>query len=427
MGWFLSYNASAWRLRWGGDSRTWMKPARWVQMGVSLERAGFDYMMLEDGSFIPDVYQGSTKSALASGSVPKHDPMALVPLIGAATERLGVIATMTTTFYPPYLGARLMATLDHLTQGRVGANLVTSHNLRSAQNFGLSEQVEHDERYRRADEWVRAVKALWDSWEPDAAVMDEETGVFADYTKVHRVDFEGEFYSTRGPLNTMPGPQGRPVICQAGGSPAGRAFAAQHADTVVASVGSVAAMKAYRTDMDDRLLGAGRKPSDCKVLFVVNPVLADTQRAAEDLAALQLGTPEQRIETGLSALSFASGVDFAAFDLDAPVPEMTTNAALSTMRRLLGGDNDIHGVTLRELLLAPPQAVRFVGTPDAVAAQMGETMAEVGGDGYLISSGAVTPRYVAEIADGLAPRLKRRGLIRDGYGYELFRENLLAF
>jgi len=427
MGWFLSYNAAAWNSRWGGVTPSnWMKAERWVQMGVSLERAGFDYMMLEDGSFIPDVHRGSTQQALASGGNPKQDPMALVPLIGAATNRLGIIATTTTTFYPPYLAARLMATLDHLTNGRVGANLVTSHNLRTAQNYGMDDQIEHDVRYEMADEWIRCVRALWDSWEPGAVVMDEITGVFADASKVHRADFQGKWYSSRGPLNTMPGPQGNPVICQAGGSSAGREFAAKHADTVVASVASVEAMKAYRQDMDARLVANGRKPTDCKVLFVVSPVLADSSRAAEELAEAQLGSLEARRERALSALSFASGVDFSQFDLDAPVPTMETNAARSTMERLLGGDTGAEAKTLRELVEAAPQSIRLIGTPKDVAAQMGEQMAEVGGDGYLIS-GLVHPRFIAEIADGLAPALRKRGLIRNGYSHETLRENLLAF
>ncbi|MEV1294208.1 NtaA/DmoA family FMN-dependent monooxygenase [Pseudonocardia sp. NPDC049635] len=426
MGWFLSYNAAAFGSRWGVRPTEWMKPQQWVNMGVSLERAGWDYMMLEDASFIPDVHGGSMQQALASGTAPKHDPMALVPLIGAATSRLGIIATMTSTFYPPYLGARLMATLDHLTEGRVGLNMVTSHNLRTAQNFGMDGQIEHDERYRRADEWIRCVKALWDTWEPGAIVMDEVTGVFADHTKVHEANFQGEYYSSRGPLNTMPGPQGRPVICQAGGSPAGRAFAAEHADTVVASVGSVEAMKSYREDMDERLVAAGRKPTDCKVLFVVSPILADSQEMADELAEIQLGTVEQRRERALAALSFASGVDFTTFDLDAPVPEIHTNAARSTMQRLLGGDTGATAATLRELVEAPPQAIRVIGTPDAAAAQMGEYMQEAGGDGFLIS-GTVTPRFVAEIAEGLGGALRRRGLIRDGYSHEHLRDNLLAF
>lgn len=425
LGWFLSFHAQAWNQPWAGSmSREWMKADPWVDMARSLERAGFDYMMLEDGSFVPDVHRGSMRGALASGAAPKHDPMALVPLIGRATSRLGVIATVTSTFYPPFLAARLMSTLDHLTDGRVGANIVTSHNLRTAQNFGLNEQIDHDLRYEMADEWVRAVQALWNSWEPGAVLMDEETGVFADVDKVHRADFEGRWYSTRGPLNTVPSPQQSPVICQAGGSPAGRAFAARHADTVVASVGSVEEMREYRRDMSQRLVDAGRRPTDCKILFVVTPVLADTEEEAQAKWQRMLGPVEVRTERALAQLSFSSGVDFSRFDLDAPVPQLQgTNAARSTTQRLLGSDST---TTLRDLVSGEPQQITLAGTPDTVAARMEEYMQEAGGDGFLIS-GPLTRRTVVEVCEGLAPALRGRGLIRDGYSHAHLRDNLLAF
>jgi FMN-dependent oxidoreductase (nitrilotriacetate monooxygenase family) len=424
MGWFLSFNASSWNQRWSGSiGREFTKADLYIDMAKSLERAGFDYMMLEDGSFIPDVHRGSMQSALAYGSLPKQDPMALIGLIGQNTSRIGVIATMTTTFYPPFLGARLMSTFDLLTHGRVGANLVTSHNVRTAQNYGLDEQIEHDIRYEMADEWVRLVKALWDSWDPGAAVMDEETGVFADHNRVHHIDFKGQWYSSRGPLNTLPSPQGHPVLCQAGGSSGGRAFAAKHADTVVASVATIEAMKEYRADMDKRLVDNGRDPNECKVLFVTSPVLGETREEAFAKRDRLLGSDGVRIERALSSLSFSSGVDFSKFDLDGPVPQLMVNGARSSYERMLG---DKEAPTLREALLGPPPVVEFVGTPDDVAAEMGEAMEEVGGNGYLMT-GTVTRRYIAEISDGLAPALRKRGLIRDGYEHEQLRRNLLAF
>jgi FMN-dependent oxidoreductase (nitrilotriacetate monooxygenase family) len=407
-------------------SKEWTKADPWIDMGRSLERAGFDYMMLEDGSFIPDVHRGSTQASLATGGYPKQDPMTLVPLIGRATEHIGLITTVTSTFYPPFLAARLMSTLDSLTDGRAGANIVTSHNLRTAQNYGLDEQIEHDLRYEMADEWIRAVRALWNSWEPGAVIMDEQSGVFADASKVHHADFKGQWYSTRGPLNTVPSPQHNPVICQAGGSPAGRAFAAKHADTVVASVASVAAMKEYRMDMNERLIDAGRKPDDCKVLFVMTPVVGDTEDEAAAKFERTQGTIEQRIERNLSGLSFASGRDFSTFDLDSPLPDVTTNAARSSFERMLGSDLEEKPQTLRELVSQPPQTISIVGTADKVASTMGEYMEEAGGDGFLIS-GPTTRRSIHEVADQLAPKLRKRGLIRDGYSHQLLRDNLLAF
>ncbi|MCW2604682.1 MAG: dibenzothiophene desulfurization enzyme [Pseudonocardiales bacterium] len=426
MGWFLSFNASGWQSPGAGSmTKEWMKADPWVDMGRSMERAGFDYMMLEDASFIPDVHRGSMEGALASGGSPKHDPMTLIPLIGRATKNLGIIATMTSTFYPPFLAARLLSTLDSLTDGRAGANLVTGHNLRTAQNFGLDEQIEHDVRYEMADEWVRVVRALWDTWEPGAVVLDEERGIFADHTKVHLADFKGQWYSSRGPLNTVPSPQHHPVFCQAGGSPAGRAFAAKHADTVVASVSSVEAMREYRADMDQRLIDNGRKPSDCKVLYVASPVLADSNEEADAKRERQLGTVEQRMERTLSALSFSTGIDFSKLDLDQPIPPVSTNAARSTTERLLGNGKS-EAKTLREHVSKDMPQIALVGTPDKVASIMGDMMEEAGGDGFLIS-GQVTRRFVGEVCEGLAPALRKRGLVRDGYSHTMLRENLQAF
>nr|MDT0666593.1 LLM class flavin-dependent oxidoreductase [Micromonospora sp. DSM 115978] len=160
-----------------------------------------------------------------------------------------------------------------------------SSSHRSAQNFGYDRHFEHDLRYDMAGEWVELADRLWDSWEPGAVVMDPRTEVFADYRKVRTVDFEGQYYKCRGPLNVPPGPQRRPVICQAGGSPAGREFAAKYADTVIAVPFGVEAMKAYRDDMSARMVANGRKPSDCKVLYLVSPVLGETDAEAQEKLA----------------------------------------------------------------------------------------------------------------------------------------------
>jgi alkanesulfonate monooxygenase SsuD/methylene tetrahydromethanopterin reductase-like flavin-dependent oxidoreductase (luciferase family) len=223
LGWFIGrgYSPHQWNQPWSGSiGSDWMAPDLYLDLARAMDRACFDCLIIEDGSFIADAFQESPEWYLHHAySVPKSDPVPLVPLLGQATTRLGIIATITTSFYPPYLAARLGATLDHLTRGRVGLNIVTAHNDRSAQNFGLDRHYEHDLRYEMADEWMEVVNRLWDSWEPDAIVANPETGVFADYTKIHPINFEGRFYKCRGPLNTAPGPQRRPVICQLAGRP----------------------------------------------------------------------------------------------------------------------------------------------------------------------------------------------------------------
>jgi FMN-dependent oxidoreductase (nitrilotriacetate monooxygenase family) len=430
LAWFLKtgFGVYGWNRQWSGNvAQDVANPQLFIDMATSLERAGFDYMMLEDSTVIPDVYKGSFEHSL-KGAVVRMDPMPLVPLLAAATKKLGIVATAATTFYPPFLAARLMSTLDHLTNGRVGINLVTASPHAAAQNFGYEKHFEHDLRYKMADEWVEAVRALLDTWEPGALTLDEETGQFADHTKVHRADFEGEFYKTRGPLNTVPSPQGHPVFCQAGGSPAGLDFGAKNADTLIATAPGVERMKAYRDDVSRRMIGFGRDPEDAKVLFLIEPVLGDTEEEAQAKKERIDAAFNASVDGALGALSYTSGLDFSTFDLDAPMPDLTGkhNGHQSVVDDFVRA---AEGKTLREALGSTRRvttSVQLVGTPDSVAAQMGEVMAEVGGDGFLIAND-VTRKNITEVCDGLAPALRKRGLIRDGYEHNTFRENLLAF
>jgi FMN-dependent oxidoreductase (nitrilotriacetate monooxygenase family) len=428
MGWFVAggYGVHGWNQPWSGSiGADWMKPDLYVDLGRSLERACFDYIMLEDGQLVPDSYKSSPEWFLRTAwMVPKNDPMPLVPLIGQATSRIGIVATMTTSFYPPFIAARLSATLDHLTGGRVGLNIVTAHNDRSAQNFGLDKHYEHDLRYEMADEWMDVVYKLWDSWEKDAVRADQATGVFADSAGVHTIDFVGRFYKSRGPLNTYAGPQGRPVICQAGGSPAGRKFATKHADTILARFRTVETAKAFRDDIHRHMIANNRDPSDCKVLFMMSAVLDETDEGAQDRRRQMAKAAASQMDYKLAFMSYASGIDFSKFDLDQPIPEIKTNAAQASTAALTKAAGK---KTLREIVTdVATGGFDYVGSPDTVAAQMGETMGAIGGDGFLVSH-VLTRRSVAEVADGLAPALKRRNLVRSGYGRERFRDNLLEF
>ena len=385
----------------------------------------FDYVMIEDGSFVPDAYQGTPDWYMRNAyAVPKHDPMPLVPLMAQGSSHLGIVATMTTGFYPPYLAARLGASLDHLTKGRVGLNLVTAHNDRTAQNFGLDRHYEHDLRYEIADEWIQVVDMLWRSWEPGAVVDDPENGMYADYTKVHPIDFEGKYFKSRGPLNMPPGPQGRPVICQAGISPAGRAFAAKHADTIVARARGIGSARSYRDDVRTRMAALGRDPDGCKLMFTAGITLGETMEDALAKKARADAALGANLDARLAQLSFLSGLDFSQFPLDEPLGEVKTNASRGLTQLLTSGTGKS---TLREMLTDPSSGgIDFVGTPDSVAAEMGEAASAIGGDGFMITEG-VTRRTIAEFTDGLGPALKRRGLIRTGYDHKLFRDNLMAF
>jgi alkanesulfonate monooxygenase SsuD/methylene tetrahydromethanopterin reductase-like flavin-dependent oxidoreductase (luciferase family) len=278
-----------------------------------------------------------------------------------------------------------------------------------------------------ADEWATLVKQLWHSWQPDAVVADETTRTYVDHRKVRTVDFEGRHHRSRGPLNTLPSPQGHPVLCQAGGSPAGRDFGAKHADLIVSAVRGVDAMRSYRRDIDARMLEHSRKPDEAKVLYLVAPILGETAEDAEELRRRRDAATEQTMQDNLFWMSYYSGVDFAQFDLDAPMPDISAqnNGHRSTMADYAAAGA---GKTLRELAGThrTTASVELVGTPDAVAAQMGEIADDAGADGFLLT-GEMSRRAFAAVADGLAPELRKRGLIRDGYSGSTFRENLLAF
>lgn len=426
LGWFLGngFGVHGWNQPWGGTGgRDWAKPDLHLDLARALERACFDFLLLEDSLFVPDAYGASTEFYLKRAlRAPKNDPLPLIPLLAQATRRLGLVPTVSTSFYPPYLLARLIATLDAMSDGRVGCNFVTSTAGRAAQNFGLDEHLDHDLRYEMADEFVELATRLWESWDADALVMDPEAGVFADPTRVRTVDFKGRFFASRGPLNTARPPQGRPVLVQAGSSPQGRHFAARHMDCTIAAYTSVADMKAFRADMRTRVSEAGRDPDACKVLFVATPTLGETDAEARERYERKAAARHTAPELTLAAMASLTDIDFAQFDLDAPLDELTTNGQQGTLAQFLR-----QGRTLREIARNYRYGMDdLVGTPDAVAARMGEVMDEVGGDGFMIT-GPLTRRYVAEVADGLAPALQRRGLMRTGYGHAQLRDNLLAF
>jgi FMN-dependent oxidoreductase (nitrilotriacetate monooxygenase family) len=287
---------------------------------------------------------------------------------------------------------------------------------------------EHDLRYDMADEYMEVCRGLWGSWEPGAIVADRKNGILVDHSKVHAVNHQGRFYSTRGPLNSGPAPQGQPVIAQAGGSPRGRKFAAAHADTIVVHAKGIEAMKAYRDDVHKHMKAQGRKPEDCKILFLINPILGETMEEAQQRRKTRQAIAMEKIDERLAHFGKVTNIDFAQFDLDKPLPEhVTTNGHqqnLESFRKMANGRS------IRETMAsfnAVDLSIELVGTPDSVAARMGEVMQEVGGDGYLFSMPNVHRRTLAEIEDGLVPALQDRGLMRTAYEHKHFRDNLLAY
>jgi FMN-dependent oxidoreductase (nitrilotriacetate monooxygenase family) len=430
LGWFLQGSSvQAWGEPWTGHiGQTWMVPELFTDMARSLERACFDYILLEDSSYVGESYQGSTDIYLKNAiAVPRQDPSVVASLMTAVTSRIGIVPTFGTYAYPPYLLARLVATLDQVSQGRIGWNAVTGSSDFAAMNFGLKGMPEHDLRYDMADEYMQVVRGLWNSWEPGAIIADRESGVLVDPSKVHAVNHEGQFYKTRGPLNSGPCPQGQPVIAQAGGSPRGRQFAAGHADTIVAHTKGVAAMKAYRDDVRKRMVACGRDPESCKVLFLVAPIIGQTESEAQERRQMRLERARQQIPQRLAHLGKVTNIDFGKFDLDQPLGALKTNGHQQTLDEFTAR---APGKSLRELMEhynTTALSVELVGTPDSVAAQMAEAMDEAGGDGFLFSLPNVNRRVLAEVEDGLVPALQARGLVRAAYTHKQFRDNLLEY
>jgi FMN-dependent oxidoreductase (nitrilotriacetate monooxygenase family) len=431
LGWFVDgFRPPAWNgdRMWSGTAeRDWVKPRFFIDFARSLERACFDLMIFSDSAYVADTYEGSSRVYLKyATNAPKHDPSALAPVLAGATERLGIVPTFTTTEWHPFMLTRYMSTFDHFADGRAGWNIVTGSGDHSAQNYGHLAQPPHDTRYDMADEYLELAMKLWDSWEPDAVVMDEETGVYVDHTKVHVLNYKGQWYSSRGPAMTVPSPQGRPLLVQAGGSPKGQTFAAKYADVVIAGSQSIDQMRAFVADVRARLIAGGRKPTDCKIMFLCTPVLGETDAEAQERNRRQIAKDNAALDFKLSSIARLVALDFSKFDPDKPLPaDLSTNGHQQSLDSMIKS-----GQTLRQLMGASEDTTSgtdLVGSPDTVAAKMGELVQEIGSDGLLITNMSVNRRYIAEIADGLAPALQRRGLIRDGYAHRHLRDNMLDF
>jgi FMN-dependent oxidoreductase (nitrilotriacetate monooxygenase family) len=429
LAWFMNFSPGDWDSDFAVGGQPW-DGKFYIDMAQSLERACFDYIMLEDTLMVPEAYGHSTEATLKHAMmVPKHDPMPLAALIAAQTSKLGVVATMSTMAYPPFMLARLSSTLDHIAGGRFGWNIVTSGEDTAAQNFGLDELPPREQRYAMAEEYVDVVCKLFESWAPDAVVMDRERGIYADHTKVNPINFEGEFYKVRGPLNTVRSPQGRPVFVQAGGSPRGRAFAARHADSIIATANGLEGMKRYRDDVRGHAEKFGRNPDDVKVLFLIYPMLADTMDEAHAKYRRMVTSPAF-IEMALAGVSSVTDIDFSQFDLDQPLPPLTTNGEQGSLDKFAQWGT---GKTLRQLaserFSTMPPDLELIGTPEIVADRMAAIMAGVGGDGFLISTPfqRTSRRFINEITEGLVPALQRRGLARTAYRSTTLRDTLKEF
>src|ERR1700689_2017336 len=326
----VSIHTAAWRYPGAWPDANFNFP-HLKRLAQSLERGRFDAFFMADHLAVLNMPMDGLKR---SATVTSFDPLTLLPALAVVTEHLGLIATASTTYNEPYHIARKFASLDHLSGGRAGWNLVTSGNPDEAMNFGLPEHVEHATRYRRAREFFDVVTGLWDSWADDAFIRDVENGVYFDPERMHVLDHRGKYFKVRGPLNIARPVQGWPLIVQAGASDSGRQLAAETAEMIFSPGGLIADCQSYHDDIKARAAAAGREPEHVKILPGCLVVVGDTDEAARAKRAHldSLVHPD----SGIAALSIALGADASKFELDAPLPDIPdTNQSKSARQRVV--------------------------------------------------------------------------------------------
>lgn len=396
----------------------WYEAEYWESVVRTLERGRFDMLFFADS-----LHGGASDDQIRYAiQFPTHDPVSLISYLSGIAKTLGFAVTMSTTFYPPFFLARTLATLDHLTKGRIGWNIVSSHSSGEARNFGMDELPAHDERYDRADEYMEACYALWNSWEDDAVVMDMEGKVFADPAKVHRVDFVGKWYKTQGPLTVIPSPRRRPFLFQAGQSERGKAFAARHAEGIFSAARGTKQMRAYCEDLATRREALGRDPAEIPIFWAGQPIVAATEAEARDrYAEIRARIP---LEASLAQMSMHWGIECSDYDIDLPVTDLEVPGTRGLFEIYQESDPKI---TLRDIAksyLSGSDKNPLIGTPDQVADAMQYLLEEGGGDGFQISPPYYAPDYYADLVDQLIPVLQKRGIYREDYNGSTLREHL---
>ena len=400
----------------------WRRPALYQHIARVCERGLFDTVFFADVNFIADTYTGSLAPALRNAAqAPEHDPIPLLSFMAAVTEHVGVAATFSVSHSHPFYAARLWATLDHLTGGRAGWNVVTSINRNQAANYG-EERQPTDTRYERAREFIEVCRKLWNSWDADAVVMDREAAVFTDPERVRRIEHEGRFFKSRGPLNVVRSPQNGPAIFQAGTSPKGREFAAKHADAIFAIQPRAVDAAAYFDSIKGRMSDLGRDPDACRILFGVQPIIGSTPAHARERQEEHNALVP--VEGGMAILSAHLDFDLARLPPDAVMTERTEPELERFRTRFRRPDGT--PMTVTEVAVRHGQSVgipQFVGTPADIADQMEAYIGEVGGDGFMLSA-IHSPGAVEEFVDLVVPELQRRGLFRTKYKGRTQREIL---
>ena len=380
------------------------------------ERGKFDLLFISDGL---DYEQGDLPSFMC-----RFEPTSLISVLSAHTTRLGLGATVSTSFTEPYNVARLFASIDHISRGRDAWNVVTSSRPKAALNFNFDRQMDHELRYQRAEEFVDVVKGLWDCWEDGALVADKASAVYIDDSKIRPLDHKGRFFQVKGPMNIARCPQGHPVIIQAGGSPSGLELAARTADVVFSVVQELDSAKKAYADLKGRMAKYGRSPEQLSVLPGVMPIIgASDAEAKEKLNRLQSWlTPSN----ALTLVTGRIGYDVSGYPLDGPVPPPPPSEGGRTFHRVLYDMARRQNMTLRDLynLTAAARGHWVIcGTPTGIADTLEEWFVEGAADGYNILP-PYFPGAFSDFVDLVVPELQHRSLLRRHYEGRTLRDHL---
>ncbi|MEH7548551.1 LLM class flavin-dependent oxidoreductase [Neobacillus vireti] len=393
------------------------------RLAQTAERGKFDMVFLADNYAV----RGKNQKVLSQTVNTLFEPFTLLSALAAVTDHIGFVGTVSTTFNEPFNVARRFASLDHLSGGRAGWNVVTSSTDVEAQNFNLEQQLLHEKRYERAEEFVDVVTKLWDSWEDDALIIDKETAQFADTSKIHAINHKGEWFSVAGPLNISRPIQGHPVVIQAGSSEAGKELAARTAEVIFTAWQTLEEAKAFYADVKGRMAKYGRSPEELKIMPGIFPVIGRTEEEAEaNKILLEDLIPE---EAGLSLLSGMISVDLSGYPVDGPLPDLPEVSQINGGKsrfQLLKDLADREGLTIRQLYqrIAGARGHREIkGTPKQIADQMQEWFENGAADGFNIMP-PYLPGGLEDFVNLVIPVLQQRRLFRKEYTGKTLRENL---
>lgn len=398
----------------------------WTELAQLLERGHFDGLFIADVLGTYDVYGDSNEAAIRHGAqVPVNDPMLLVSAMAAVTEHLAFGVTAGTAYEHPYPFARRMTTLDHLTNGRVGWNVVTGYLPSAARNMGHDDQLEHDQRYDVADEYLEVTYKLWEgSWEDDAVIRDREAGVFTDPAKVHEIGHYGEHFTVPGIHISEPSPQRTPVIYQAGASPRGVAFAAGNAEAIFVAAPTKTVLAGTVKRIRDALEAAGRDRYSAKIYTLLTIITDETSEKAQ--AKYEDYLQYASDEGALVFMSGWMGIDLSQFDLDEPLGNVKSNAIQSTVANFQQADDDGREWKVRDIArlgniggLGP----RVVGSAEEVADFLQDWVEETDVDGFNLAY-AITPGTFEDVVEFIVPELQRRGVYQTEYTPGTLRQKL---